>query len=264
MKRMEEKVKAAYWVLWLLGGLCLGWASMPASARAAQTPCSPAILELVARSELVEGTKQVRKRMTPVAATCKAWPGERTRTIAALAYDVGQADEKELVVALIDNARSTLVAAYAENILEDAALTIGENSLRIDTARYDLAPGVRAFGVDIASSYSQGCVDGGLGPSRTLFVQDGESLRPVLQNLYLSSWRYLRGGPSCAEARGSVIERTAYDIAVGTAAHHGMRDLRISARKVVGEGTQQARKPVSITLRYDGERYPTPDLDRFR
>jgi hypothetical protein len=213
--------------------------------------CAPPIVALVgtpagaaADGELVTGV-------------CKAWPGKPAHTIAALAYDDGRKRDKPLVVVLVDESRSAVVARYDGLIEEDAMLTVGPGSLGIDTARYQLASGVRAFGLDISTSYSQGCVEGGVGPMRTLFVQEGKRLRPVLERLYLSDWRYVRGGPSCADAReDDLIETVSYSIGIGKAVHHGFASLRITATSDIATS-----RPRSVDLHYDGQAYNRPGVD---
>jgi len=186
-----------------------------------------------------------------VAGVCKPWLG-KARVIAAFAYDAGVASEKALLVALIDARKTSIIASYRAVIQEDAAMTLGSSSFRIDTARYELAPDVRAFGLDMNTSYSQGCVDGGLGPIRTLFVQDGKALRRVLADFYVSSWSFLQGGPSCVsnDGREVVIEDVSYSIGIGDTKSKGYANLRITATS-----SERTRKPLSYELQYNGREY---------
>lgn len=143
---------------------------------------------------------------------------------------------------------------------EDAALTVGPGSLKIDTARYQLAPAVRAFGLDVDTGYCQGCVEGGWGPMRALYVQEGRRLRPVLEGLTMSTWRYLRGGPSCMEEDDALIETTVVGIGIGKAVDHGFSSLLVSTVRFDGDKPKRHDRPRSIEVRYDGSRYPTPQL----
>lgn len=187
------------------------------------------------------------------AEACKVWPKDNSKTIAIFAYDAGVEDEKQLIVVLVDTLKERIVATYEGTIQEDAAMTVGPGSFRIDTARYDLAPGVRAFGLDVTTSYRQGCVDGGLGPARTLFVQDGKEIRPILENFYISSWSYVQGGPSCAEGKNVVIEEITYSIGIGNKTTNGYANLKITAYSAA----KTKRKSFQYELRYDGKQYPT-------
>jgi hypothetical protein len=235
--------------------------------------CAPEIVALAGKHAGVKGLSFPRKGLEPSAANgglvaagvCKAWPGDPSRIIAALAYDAGIEREKQLLVALIDAPRSTVIAAYSGVIEEDAGMTVGPYSLRLDTANYQLAPGVRAFGLDIDTGYHQGCVSGGSGPDRTLFVQEGKTIRPVLQNFSVSSWRYLRGGPSCVDAqKDELIETTEYSIDIAKPVHHGFSSLRVTARRFDGDRRKPHDRPRSLEVHYDGQGYPRPSFDELR
>jgi len=216
--------------------------------------CAPALVALVGKPA---GTGKGGQLLTGV---CKAWPGKPGHTIAALAYDDGRETDKPLVVALVDAAHAKLVARYDGLLEEDATLTVGPGSLSIDTARYQLAPGVRAFGLDVSTTVSQGCGDGGFGPARTLFVQEGGTLRPVLSSLYLSEWHYVKGGPSCMEPHeDDVIETIAYSISIGKGVQHGFANLVITGSSDVAN-----TRPRSQELRYDGQAYAQPGFDWSR
>lgn len=235
-------------------------------AEASKQQCSASMVKRVGSHFGVRDLSFPEKGMAPsaangglvAAAACTAWPGEKSRTIAAIAYDAGVADEKRLLIGLLDLSTGAVLAAYTGSIQEDAAMAVGTGSFRIDTARYDLAPGVRAFGIDAASSYSQGCVVGGLGPTRTLFIQDGKELRPVLEGFYVSTWRYVKDVASCSEAAEDAITETiSYAIGIGKTASNGLSDLRITARSSYSNGAKSGREPLSYELKYDGKVYPT-------
>jgi hypothetical protein len=232
----------------------------------AQQICSPSTLDLLGKHFGISDlsypqsarTSDAENRGVIVAGACKAWPNDKSQTIAIVAYDAGVEHEKALLVALVDTSRAVVLASYRGAMQEDAAMTVGADSFWIDTARYDLAPGVRAFGFDATTSYSQGCVDGGLGPIRTLFVRDGKAIRPVLEGFYMSTWTFVEGGPSCASGdREIVTETIAYAIGVGKAARKGLSNLRITATSSFSNGAKPTRKPLQYDLQYDGEKYPT-------
>ena len=83
-----------------------------------------------------------------VASACKRCPTTRGLTLAAVAWDAGKPDSKALVLALVDEKASPGRRRAPREVDEDAA-TRRNGSLRLDTAAYELAPGVRAFGLDI-------------------------------------------------------------------------------------------------------------------
>ena len=188
-----------------------------------------------------------------VAAACKPSPADKDVTIVAAAYDRGTPYDKNLVVALVT---TRVVAAFIGAIEEDASLMLGSDSLRIDTARYDLARGVRAFGLDVSSAKAgPHCVDGGSGATRTLFVRDGAALRPVLRGVLLESWHVEDGTTPCAEidpaAKGvGVIANTATSLAMLPHATHGFADIAL-----VSTVDLHPRDRTRVVLHYDGTTY---------
>lgn len=224
--------------------------------------CDKSIVNLVGKYLNVSDFSYPRDHMYPsaenggviTAGVCKVLPKDHSKTIGIFAYDdEGVEYGKRLIVVLADIQRMEIVAIYRGAITEDAAMTVGSNSFKIDTARYDIAPGIRAFGLDVTSSYSQGCGDGGLGPVRTLFIQEGKVIRPVLEYFYISSWRFIKGGPSCVGGEGEIVtEGISYSIGIGKTTTNGFSDLLITATSSLSK-----RSPFQYNLRYNGKKYPT-------
>ena len=126
------------------------------------------------------------------AAACKSNPGKPGTVIAAVAYKAGQDDTKALVIALLRESDEKVMAHHRRDIGEDAAMRVDSGSLWIDTAAYTLSAGVRAFGLDITSGYIPHCGDGGSGAESTLYVQEGDELRPIF-GLIMSYWHFNKG-----------------------------------------------------------------------
>lgn len=166
--------------------------------------------------------------------------------IVAAAYVQGE-DDKNEIVALVDSKAHAVRAAFTGTIAEDTLTRVG--GFWIDTARYDLAPGVRAFGVDFSSvGHASGASEFvRSGPERTLFVQQGASLRSVLAGFSLSTWNAVFG----RERRG---ESSNWTIAVGTTRSHGLSDLVITRTTEPDKDGTPALSERSV-LHFDGKSY---------
>jgi hypothetical protein len=203
-----------------------------------------------------------------VSAACKPHPINKQMTIAAIAYDSGT--EYSMVVALVDKHRRKILSNTQSDIQQkEEAGTIEKNSLKIDTARYNLAPGIRAFGVDIWRHYYGSCGDGSLGPDRTLYVQGKNVLRPILYIDTMSAWRYLKGydvgcGPDVTEENADsyeeIIEYINLAIELGASETKGFRDLIVTATSSRDDGKPTGKEKFRYRLRYDGQRYPTKQM----
>jgi len=178
-----------------------------------------------------------------VAAACQPWPSDRTVLIVVAAYAQDQDKGKNLVVALVDTKAMTVRSAFQGAVREDGTWSVAQGSLHIDAASYDLAPGVRAIGVDVTSDPVAGTlVRDGVTAARSLFVADGPRLRLVLDGFVLATWRQDAGArPASSSAK----------IAVDPHRTNGFADLRITRTSTTAGGTKQDR----TTLVYDGVHY---------
>jgi hypothetical protein len=175
-----------------------------------------------------------------VAAACKLWPYDKRLLIVAAAYAQDKEQDKNLVVALVDAASMSVKSAFQGVVREDPTWSVTQASLRIDTAPYDLAPGVRAIGVDIVSDAVSGTeVRDGVTATRSLFVPDGARLRLVLDGFVLTTSRQPAGGESVTSSA---------KIALDKHATNGFADLRITR-------TSNTSRQEHTTFAYDGSRY---------
>lgn len=200
-----------------------------------------------------------------LAAACKRWPDDPALSVVAVAYrdDDDQQPPGErsphLLVAKVDTGTGLLRERLDQALSEDAELTVGPNSLWLDTARYRLAPGVRAFGV-VMTSAARGasCPDADYEDLLTLVVPEGKHLRPVLST-YLSTWTTVKG-LNCSEVFES--EQANLTIAIGPQRSQGYADLIVSAQ-VRSDYDKPVSRTVSQTLHYDGNRYPFDKYPTF-
>lgn len=194
-----------------------------------------------------------------IAAECKAWPWDPQKLIAAIAYyPEGHKfyqeglkfdamsnvdDSKNFVLAIISTKSGQVLSLRQWSIRAD----IGPESLNIDTARYDFAPGVRAFGLDIFENYRQVPTRSGQGGQRTLYIENGKNLQPVLSNFILSSWRLVDENKGVT----SLAEHSKYHIIIDQKKANGFRNLIIkkSVFYQVADPKQPAHKHQAHTQR---------------
>ncbi|MCU0093361.1 hypothetical protein N8H72_25545 [Pseudomonas koreensis] len=133
--------------------------------------------------------------------------------------------------------------------------------LSLDTARYKLTPEVRAFGVRVQFTNSSR-----LNPLEethlSLYVREGEKLRPVLSQLVV----YEYGGEWDGDCAGERYETTR-TVEIAKTSSHGYADLIIKTKttgttNVVEGDTCEDKISVSspelTTLSYDGKSYVLP------
>ncbi len=238
----------------VLSTAVLAMVALPALAES--QGCSEQDLELAVTFLKESGKRKASdEEQAAIANACKAWPGKEPYTIGVFVYEGGQ-DGKLLLVALLDRARQKVVASYSTMAEEDAIMRFVDG-IRIDTARYQLQPSLRAFGVDI-NTYSPRYAEGGYGPMRTLYVREGSAIRPVLSDMPVSRWSYLgemqwEPGKDGEIAPEPDIERFDYTISIAGTRTKGFADLVVTRTS-----NQQDTKPATQLLRYDGKLYPLP------
>ncbi|MEB2652868.1 hypothetical protein SOP89_15960 [Pseudomonas siliginis] len=200
---------------------------------------------------------------------CKEWPAYPSLTITALSTFVpdpvyghdGSVGSYELDLAIITAGSPKPLATYHQPsaFLSDA---IALESLELDTARYKLTPDLRAFGVraHFKGSSRVNPLDETL---LSLYVKEGDKLRPVLDRLVVYSFSGEWDG-NCAGERSETV-RT---LEMGKTSSLGYADIivRSVTTGLVGEGPPDTcesktthEKPVLTTLRYDGQQYFVPE-----
>jgi hypothetical protein len=96
-----------------------------------------------------------------VAGICRPWPADKSKIIAAFAYDGGIEYEKQLLLAIVEGPKNRVIASYKGVISEDAATEVSSYSLRLDTARYTLSKNTRAFGLRLNTFRERCTYEGG-------------------------------------------------------------------------------------------------------
>ena len=198
------------------------------------------------------------------ASACRAAPAYRGR-LAAAAYRSGQQDELLLVVALIDGT-GQVGPSFRGNLDSDPNVKIVSGSLWLDTAAYDLAPGVRAFGLDITTGLPRGCAAAGSGARRSLFVTQGRFIRPVLQDLPMSEWSLIqRGKSACTDSSApdlTITENFTATLGLAPTSTRGYRDLVVTGAASRDDGHLEERPGLRSVLTWDGKVYSIEEQQR--
>jgi hypothetical protein len=194
------------------------------------------------------------------AAACRAAPAYHGRLVAA-AYRSGQQDDLLLVIAQFD-AAGNVVASFKGAMDNAPGLKIVSGSLWLDTTAYDLAPGVRAFGLDVTSGAPRSCSGVGSGARRSLFVAQGRFIRPVLQDLPMSEWALIQRGKSagCTDSSApdlTITENFTAKLALAPTSTRGWRDLVVTGAASRDDGHPDDRPGFSAVLKWDGRIYST-------
>ena len=204
-----------------------------------------------------------------ISLACKPHPQHPERTIVTLFHDLkdkkGQPVEnkKGFVFGVINVAREKIYSLYRETIEEDASIRIDTGGLEIDTARYNLAPGVRALGVRMNIGYSPQCADGGTSGFLTLFVEEGKRLKPALKDLPMSMWRITEGSTCGVGDNEFSVDEVSLTLSVAGTTTAGWRDLELAAHRqrerwdgIADEPAQRKKnKQILGKLRWNGKMY---------
>ncbi|MHA6195045.1 PA3715 family protein [Pseudomonas wadenswilerensis] len=198
-------------------------------------------------------------------AVCKVNPADSSQVLAALPIETNVDEDRQgdygLEVVVADAVSGKIIAHHYQEtaIVSDA---VQFKSLALDTARYQIAPGLRAFGVRIGHTGSSRVNPFGSETLR-LYVYDGSQLREVLSDLVVSS----NGGEWDGMCAGEFHE-TNRTLAIGKPGKDGFASLRVSekstgSRAIVKgdddcEEIESAPTSATYTLEYDGSRYGVP------
>ena len=197
---------------------------------------------------------------TVVSSACKLWPYKEKTMLVAFAYDEGVQEEKTIVVAILN--KSMLVTAhYKERSIEGVGQTYGPDSFTLDTAKYDLAHGVRAFGLRFSSfGPVANLAESNNSDFLTLFVQKDKILHPVFSDFmeYQNALSGVLGYPTGHE----FIENGTKTISISTSSTNGYADLIIT-ETIKYDGDEEDRPPeinranrtMKVIHKYDGNRY---------
>ncbi len=197
-------------------------------------------------------------------AACKVWPANEALTIAALPLpQKGSNDDEgtdDLEVLVADSASGTVIAHQFQKgaITYD---TMRLSSLTLDTARYQLTPQNRAFGVRVFHEGMSRVNPAGQSVL-SLYVIDGQSLRTVVDRLIVGDSNGDWDG-NCA----GTFNETTRTLDIGPAGKDGYAALKVAEKSVetVNTGTAancvdhaKPAKRANFTLEYRNGKYGVP------
>jgi len=205
----------------------------------------------------------------PFAVICKTWPANPDLLLAAIplmrdgpSRDYGH--EGDLRILVLDRATlKVLEHLQLDGLMSDDAFRISDVSF--DTARYDVAPGRRAFGLRISRTGSSRA-NPSSETSLRLFDIGPKGLNMVLDGLIAYSY----GGEWDTNCAGE-FTKSSVSLAVGGRAANGFRDLHatesyVTSRSALQKGDcvekLQDRGRTTHTLTFDGLRYRIPETLR--
>lgn len=192
------------------------------------------------------------------AASCKLWPDDSSKMFVALAYEPPNYPavtdhQLPLYLAIVNLESLNVLGSYKGSIEEDAVTLVNEGSLAFDTARYFLAKNVRAFGLRVSATVQPRFSEGGYGDVLSLYVIEGEQIRPVLHDLPMRYWTY--EGGFYGGGTNYTTKKTDFSLSVAPTTSHGFFDLLVTAK------TTGLRKTTTQKLQYDGQVYPFDMID---
>jgi hypothetical protein len=236
--------------------------AFPAAAREKADACANKTLSAIAKCYKLPGLRAAGPGGPGrvVAHACTPSPYGTDALLAAVAYSRSPAKvapgsrEMGLAVAMLDRAGERVISGHLDaSLTEDVTFMLGETSLRIDDARYELAPGVRAFGVVIDSAgYFRNCADTDTDSEFMLWIREGETLRAVMgTNLWGAAG--VDGGlcpsPGRPNPRAVAAKLT---VGVEKTVTSGFADLSLTA---VAYLVKPPRVLARTLLKYDGNSY---------
>jgi hypothetical protein len=244
--------------------LCAGVAARAAAEAARQSPVDP----FECGSDVVAAAEEalnVTGREVFLRA-CRLHPSHKGYAIVALTYPpVSEKTDNassangpsayDLELAVFDLVEGNVVShAYQSAAIPTDAIRF--DSLTIDTGRYILAPGKRAFGIRTThSAHCYGCIYEA--EELDLYLPDGQRLSKILGTVVTES----SADPHDQCPDGSSTRRTT--LSVGGGQNHGLADLLLSTANTFScndEDTQseQPGSASTLVLHFDGHTYPMP------
>lgn len=203
-------------------------------------------------------------------AVCKVSPADASQTIAVLPMAQPGPDDDDVVYDVDVLVASSDTGTVAAHIFEQGAIISDAIRLRgiaIDTARYQLAPQTRAFGVRVDYEGSSRVAPSG-DTTLDLYVLDGNTLRRVLADLTTNT----QSGEWDGNCAGTFTDISRV-LSIGSSAANGYATLQLAEKRVdsISKPSKSdcatREKPAIRTrynLKYDGIRYVLPKVLEYQ
>jgi len=239
-------------------------------APSASLECPGGIVERAARALHFAGDESLWEGQYRSA--CRLDPAHRDRAIVVLTHvpgeeKTGKLDEsgtssaRDLDIVLMQPSDDTIVArGHWDLEIQDDAQRL--ESVAIDTGRYVLAEGKRAFGIRTDNSTHCTCSNNGW-TGLTLFVQNGDRVDLVLRTS-VGTWGDETDGLEESRPPCSLSSTESHStLAVGRHGNHGLADLEQVTVKQAKYGSDETAaecpalppKKTVTTWRFDGREY---------
>jgi hypothetical protein len=228
--------------------------------------CLPALAFADCDAQLPEWAKTLHPTLPFDAehAVCKVSPTDPNRILAALAFVESSDDDNDATYGLEVLSADSASGAIKSHVYESGAFSsdaIEFRALSLDTARYQLAPGIRAFGVRIEYTGASR-VNPYSATSLSLYVDEGQKIRKTLDNLVVSESNGEWDG-TC-EGDFSQTNRT---LSIGKSSNKGYASLEVDSKAVAThsvpkgddcKSTDDKPELKKATLTYNGTEYDVP------
>ena len=202
--------------------------------------------------------KNFRQEGSVVSETCKIWPSNDNILLAAFAYGVGDQNLEDptmaVFVAMINIKTKHIISSYRTEVEQDALTQFAQNSLWLDTARYQLAKDVKAFGLQFTSlATGPSCAEGGRNDELILFVPEGNKLRVVFD--YFTQQQKSISGECGDDSHVHYWQTAMLTFGIEKTSTNGFHNLVTTAR-ITNTGNMKEHIEHYV-LRYDGKTYKT-------
>jgi hypothetical protein len=216
----------------------------------AENSCSEKIISAIGRKLDLKFLQDYNEKSTPnemiIKSVCKKWPKDKTKTIAAIFYELSTG-VTPLIVSMNDTDSSNVISVYKDN--EYTLPVMNLEGISIDTARYNVTTDIRAFGVIFnGSSVVNNATSGGFGSIEALYIQENEKIKPIFEDFFLSTWKLI---PCNQCSDGAQREDVGYIIQMSKSITNGYYNLIIKPYS-----SDSKKKYLEYELIYDGSRYP--------